>query len=214
MDGRDNATSLLDNVIGPIRAKNPDATIYLATYESPALADLREVFAPCELIILDRNGSSQLETYRAALTHISKNDDFDALVVIRFDTAFKKPFDAWNLKIERDSIHFPWKEYRDHWQHHRRVGDMIHVIGKAAIPDFLNGIAMNQMAGRGDLHLMYYYLRTMHENLKFIEDGYFDSNTLFANPECDNPLYTVFNRPRLAIMDDRYGTMSTEIMAE
>ncbi len=214
MDGRDNAASLLENVIAPIRAKNPDATVYLATYESPALAELREKFAPCELILLDPNGSSQAETYKEALKHIFQKTDFDALVVVRFDLAFKKPFDAWDLKIDINSIHFTWKEYRDYWRDHRRVGDAIHVIGKAAIPAFHNALIMNQLANRGHLHMMYYYLRTMHDNLKFIEDGYFDTNTLFANPECDNPLYTVFNRPRLTSMAGSTGMVLHEIRAE
>jgi hypothetical protein len=54
----------------------------------------------------------------------------------------------------------------------------------------------------------------MHANLRFIEDGYFDSNTLFANPECDNPLYKIFNRPRLTTPSPSMGMQLGEIQAE
>ena len=136
MDGRDNAASLLENVIAPIRAKNPDATVYLATYESPALAELQEKFAPCELILLDPKGSSQAETYKEALKHIFEKTDYDALVVARVDMACKTPSDARDRKIEINSINITWTEYRDYWRDQRRVGDVIHVMGKAAMRDF------------------------------------------------------------------------------
>jgi hypothetical protein len=214
MDARNNVRSLMDKLIGPIRAANPDAKIYLATYESPALAELKNSFDPCELILFPKDGSSQLDTYKESLKQIFLKDDYDALVVARFDLEFKKGFDTWNLDIQRDSIYFPWKEYQSYWRDHRRVGDAVHIIGKSAIPAFHSAIIMCQLAGRTHLHLLYYFLRTMHSNLRFIEEGYWDSNTFFANPECANPLYKIFNRPRIDQMASNTGMYLGEIRAE
>lgn len=214
MDARKNVASLMENLVGPIRAANPGAKVYLATYESPALAELKDAFDPCELILFPQEGSSQTETYKESLRQIFLNDDYDALVVARFDLAFRKSFDSWNVDIQRDSIYFPWKEYKHYWRDHWRVGDAVHIIGKSAIPAFHSALIMSQLTGRTHLHLLYYFLRTMHPNLRFIEDGYWDSNTFFGNPECANPLYKIFNRPRIEQMAGNTGMYLGEIMAE
>ncbi|MBB6507374.1 hypothetical protein F4695_000693 [Rhizobium soli] len=214
MDARNNIDSIVENIVAPVREKNPDAKIYLATYASPALAELQEKLSPCELIKLDARGSSQIETYKEGLKHVFGNDEYDALVVTRFDLQFKKTISDWNLDIARDSIYFPFKEYKSYWRDHWRVGDAVHVIGKGAMAHFYNAMIINQLSGRAHLHLMYYFLRTMHAHLRFIEDGYFDSNTLFANPECDNPLYKIFNRQRLTTPSPSMGMQLGEIQAE
>lgn len=214
MDARNNVRSLLDKLIGPIRAATPDAKIYLATYDSPALAELQEAFEPCELILFPKDGSSQADTYKESLRQIFLKDDYDALVVTRFDLEFKKSFENWNLDIQKDSIYFPWKEYKIYWRDHWRVGDAVHIIGRSAIPAFHSALIMSQLSGRTHLHLLYYFLRTMHGNLRFIEDGYWDSNTFFANPECANPLYKIFNRPRIEQVASNTGMYLGEIMAE
>ncbi|MCL6707216.1 hypothetical protein M8R20_09420 [Pseudomonas sp. R2.Fl] len=214
MDARNNVKSLIENLIEPVRAANAEAKLYLVTYESPALAELRDALAPNECILLDPGGSSQCETYKEGLRHVIQQSEYDALVVARFDLDFKKKFDAWNVNVTNNSILFPWKEFRFHWRDHRRVGDAVHILGRNAIPAFHNAIIMNQLTGRTHLHMMYYYLRTMHEELGFIEDGYWDSNTLFSDPEGDNPLYKIFNRPKLDMQAPNTGHQILEIKAE
>jgi len=214
MDGRKNIDSLVEKLINPIRRMSPGANVYLATYDSPALEEIQAKIGPCETILLNSEGSSQAETYKAGIKHVFGRDDLDALVVARFDLEFKKSFDTWPVKADENTIFFPWREYRDYWRDHRRVGDAVHIIGKNALAAFHNSIIMNQLSGRAHLHLLYYYLRTMHANLAFIEDGYWDSNTIFANPECDNPLYRIFNRPRLPQMASNSGMILHEIRAE
>ncbi|QCI98901.1 hypothetical protein [Agrobacterium larrymoorei] len=197
LDGRNNIDSLIEKLIDPVRAASPGAKIYLATYDSPALAEIQEKIGDCETILLDAKGSSQAETYKAGLKTVFERQDCDALIVSRFDLDFRKSFDAWNVAPDDTSIFFPWREYRNHWRDHYRVGDAVHIIGKKALGHFHDAVTMCQLAGRTHLHLLYYYLRTMRPNLRFIEDGYWDSNTIFANPECENPLYRIQNRPRI-----------------
>lgn len=214
MDARNNAKSLLEKLVLPVRAKYPDAKVYLATYESPALEDLKAAFAPCEVILVDASGSTQIETFKLGLKHIFENDDCDALVVSRFDLDFKKSFDDWNLDIDNANVYLPWRETKGGWRDHRRVGDAVHIIGRGVMSDFYSCLITSQLANRKDLHLFYYYMRMLTGNIKFIEAGFWDTNSMFANPECDNPLYTIFNRPRLAMMAPYTGIIPTEIRGE
>lgn len=214
MDARDNAPSLLENLIGPVRAKYPDAKVYLATYNSAALEDLKAAFAPCEVILIDANGGTQLETYKRGLQHIYENDDCDAVIVTRFDINFIKSFDDWGVQIDNATVYIPWREWLVGWRDHHRVGDAVHIIGREVMGDFYSGIIMSQLAKRADLHLLYYFLRLLTGNIRFIDHGFWDSNPMFSSPESHNPLYTIFNRPRLPGPAPNIGRMPTEIKAE
>lgn len=214
MDARHNIPSLLDRLINPIRRISPGAKVYLVTYDSPVLEDIKAQIGPCEVVLINPIGSSQAETYKEGLEYIHGKGDFDALVVSRFDLKFKKSFDTWAVKPDSQSIFFPWREFLSYWRDHRRVGDAVHVIGNEVLPAFHAALTMCLLAQRSHLHLMYYFLRTMRSELRFIEDGYWSSNTLFANPECDNPLYDIFNRQRLQQMAGTTGMILDEIRAE
>lgn len=214
MDGRDNVKSLLEKIVQPVRSLNPGARIFLVTYPSAALDEIKAALEPCELVLLDPKGSSQIETFKHGIKHIFEQDDCDAVLSVRFDLEFKKSFYSWDLQLSDDAIHFPWKEYLAAWRDHRRVGDAVHIIGRKALPDFYSGLTLCQVAGRKDLHLLYYMTRTLNGNLRFIEDGYWDSNTVYLNPECDNPLYRIFNRPKLDGYAPYTGRVVTEIRGE
>ena len=67
MDSRDNVQSLLDKLIDPVRAAYPGARLFLATYESPILAELMERLGPCELVPLNEDATTQIETYKQGL---------------------------------------------------------------------------------------------------------------------------------------------------
>ncbi|MGV1751015.1 hypothetical protein [Agrobacterium sp. CG674] len=212
MDARENAASLMEKFLLPIRLKYPDTKLYLATYDSPVLEELKELIGPCEMIPLDAEGSTQIETLKQGLKHVFDNDDFDTLIVSRFDLDFKKNFDDWNVQLDDLSVYFSWKETLQGWRDHNRVGDAVHIIGRKAMSDFYNATIMCQLARRTNLHMLYYFLRTTVGTARFIEPGHWDSNTLFSNPECDNPLYKISNRPRLETPHN--GIIPTEIFGE
>jgi len=214
MDARHNIQSLLDKLINPIRRMSPEAKVYLATYDSPALEEIKAQIGQCEVVLVKPEGSTQADTYKEGIRYVYGKGDFDALVVSRFDLKFKKSFDTWSVKPDNKTIFFPWREFLSYWRDHRRVGDAVHIIGKEALSDFHEALIMCRLAQRQHLHLMYYFLRTMRAELRFIEDGYWSSNTLFANPECDNPLYDIFNRSRLNEFSGTTGMILNEIKAE
>ncbi|SNB76385.1 hypothetical protein SAMN06265338_107152 [Rhodoblastus acidophilus] len=82
-----------------------------------------------------------------------------------------------------------------------RSPDTVHIIGKKQVEPFIKTIEMCQRAGKSDLHYAYYYMRSVNGGvclddaaLKFIEEGFWDSNTLGDPPQSRNPLYRICNR--------------------
>lgn len=105
MDGRDNVKSLLEKIVQPVRSLNPGARIFLVTYPSAALDEIKAALEPCELVLLDPKGSSQIETFKHGIKHIFEQDDCDAVLSVRFDLEFKKSFYSWDLQLSDDAIY-------------------------------------------------------------------------------------------------------------
>ena len=215
MDAADNINNIIDNIIIPIREKYPDSKVYLSTYHSPSLRKIINSIGECELIENNPSNSTQISTYLRGLEHIDKiNSTYSSIIALRFDLLFLKKFIDWGVDCDEDVVYFNWKEYRYNWNDHRRVGDAIHIIGKNCLSHFYNSLQMCTLAGRKDLHMMYYFMRTVWPYLEFIQEGYWDSNSLWNTNESDNPMYKIFNRPKLNLMPDYYGKIIQEIKAE
>lgn len=183
----------------PVRNIDPGARVFLATYDSPVLTEVKRQIGPCETLLFDPKGSSQLETFKQALLRIRNR--FSVLVATRFDLEFQKPFDQWAVAPDENALFFPWREYEGLWANHNRVSDTVHIIGKNQVEPFIKTIEMCQLAGKSDLHYAYYYMRSVNGGmclddaaLKFIEDGFWDSNTMGDAPQARNPLYRICNR--------------------
>jgi hypothetical protein len=214
MDVRQNMKSLLEKLILPVRDAYPESRVFLTTHRSVALERIEEDLSPCELVPLDPSETSENEAFQIGLRHVFENDDCDAVIVTRFDIDFIKGFGDWNLALDDSSVHFAFKDWLGAWIDHRRVSDTVHVIGRNSMPDFYNALIMCQLAMRTNLHLIYYFLRMFNANCRFIEMGHWDSNSLFANPEYGNPLYKIFNRPRLSVSVPAKGLATQEIRGE
>jgi hypothetical protein len=196
MDARTNYQIINDNLIQPIKEQYPSTKVFFSTYSSPAIEEISEKLQPSKIILQELTNSSQISTYKSGIDYLLNNEDFDAIVATRFDLNFLKNFRQWDIEITKDRIYFPWKEYYSCWKNHKRVGDAIHIIGKNACTTFNDALTICQLS-KQDMHLLYYYLRLMHPSLHFIEQGYWDSNTLWGNRQASNPLYKIISRPKL-----------------
>jgi hypothetical protein len=149
-------------------------------------------------IILDSKTSNQVGTFLTGIDLISeKCPDFDKLICTRFDLVYLKSILDWNIWGQDKGIYLPWREYESSWKREHRVGDAIHVIDKGFVDTFRS--ALNRQLYMLDIHWLFDELAKETKKVFFIEDGYFDSNSLFSNIECYNPLYRIANRPRLPI---------------
>jgi len=212
MDSRVCIDAFLKQILLPLQAQH-EVKLYFVTYDSPALTAWIDATAPERVMLLDVNKSSQISTYSHGLKEIhDAKSGFDCIIALRFDLLYLKNFDDWNVKLDDSTLFFCWREYLAYWRDHRRVGDTIHIIGRKALPAFFNAL---QCVGilRPNMHLMYYIVSTLYGKIAFIEDGYWDSNTLYNIPEAFNPIYQICNRPRLDIDPSSYDKIIPEIQA-
>jgi hypothetical protein len=154
--------------------------------------------------------------------------EFDRVICTRFDLSYLKSIVNWNVWLKDKGIYLPWREYESFWKQDHRVGDAIHVIDKEFVDMFVGSLR----AHRRELHLHCVFddLSKETDRLFFIEEGYFDSNTLYGNAECRNPLYRIGNRPPLPVREPgrepahlcriaksiqrRWALLRTEVAAE
>lgn len=212
MDSRVCIETFLKLILAPLRALH-EVKVYFVTYQSPALQAWVDATTPERVLLLDAAQSSQISTFARGLKEIHDNDpEYDCIIATRFDLLYLKSFSDWRVNLNRDCLIFTWREYLAYWRDHRRVGDAIHIVGRNALPSFYTAL---QCVGllRPNMHLMYYIVSTLYGNISFIEEGYWDSNTLFNEPEAFNPLYLICNRPRLDSASTNYNKFLGEIKA-
>lgn len=94
LDATSNIESLTENIFRPIKEMYPESKFGMVTYDSPILNSIKEKLDYFEVMQINKEGSSQLETYKQGIQFMKDNFEFDALVSIRFDLKFKK-----NLRI-------------------------------------------------------------------------------------------------------------------
>lgn len=198
LDARALVPSLVEKVLRPLREQHA-VEVFAVTYPSPIQDEVLAQLAPEHLAVLNPQNSSQIKTYRQGLEMIraaGAAEPFDRVLVTRFDLTYLKSVLAWPV-WDRQGIFFPWREYECLWKEHHRVGDAIHVIDWPALPAFQQ--AIERLETRPELHLLYDELEKSGQPLHFLEEGFYDSNTLFSNRECANPIYRIGNRPRLRV---------------
>jgi hypothetical protein len=141
--------------------------------------------------------STQVSTYLEGLNLIqAQQADYDRIMVTRFDLQYLKPVEEWNLWGVK-GIFIPWREYEDAWRATHKVGDAIHAIDAPYVEAFKKGLGL--LPRKNELHQLYDALAPLTPDVHFLEPGYYDSNTLYWNKECRNPLYRIANRIRLPV---------------
>jgi hypothetical protein len=199
LDGRRHLGSLQTQILEPLR-RGHETELFLATYPSPILDEITAALAPRAVALPDPGTSSQASTFLDGLGLIQKQTvPCDRILCLRFDLEYLKPIDRWDIWASAKGIFFPWREYEKPWQVERRVGDALHVVDRGALDPFQRGLETVRRQKTGHLHLLYGALLPLTADLHFIESGFYDSNTLYSNRECRNPLYRIANRPRLPI---------------
>ena len=195
MNGLRYLDSLEQCVLAPLR-KEHQVKVFVVTYPSPDSDAVMNVVRPESEVMLDSKTSNQVGTFLRGIDLVSDAfPDCDKVISTRFDLTYRKSVAEWNIWREEKGIYFPWREYETLWNQHHRVGDAIHVIDKGFVGLFRD--ALDQQRTVPDLHRLYDVLASKTDRLMFIEDGFYDSNTLYSNAECSNPLYRMGGRPRV-----------------
>jgi hypothetical protein len=228
MDGRQYVESLERCILAPLR-KQHHVKVFLATYPSHIYDEMMDALRPDGTIMLDSKTSNQVETFRSGIELVSAQfPEFERVICTRFDLSYLKSIVNWNVWLEDKGIYLPWREYESLWKQDHRVGDAIHVIDKGFVEMFVESLQAQR--SEPHLHCIFDDLSKKTDRLFFIEEGYFDSNTLYGNAECRNPLYRIGNRPRLPVLEPgrepahlcrtarsiqrRWALLRTEVAAE
>jgi hypothetical protein len=199
LDGRQYVESLERCILAPLR-KEHHVKVFVATYPSHICDEIMNVLRPDGHILLDSKTSNQVATFGSGLDLVSAQcPEFDKVICTRFDLSYLKSVVNWNVWREDKGIYLPWREYELLWKQDHRVGDAIHVIDKGFVDLFVE--ALHSHRREPHLHCIFDDLSKKTDRLFFIEEGYFDSNTLYCNAECHNPLYRIGNRPRLPVRE-------------
>ena len=199
MDGRQYVESLERCILAPLRKKH-HVKVFVATYPSHICDEMMDALRPDGKIILDSKTSNQVATFGSGIGLVSSQfPEFDKVICTRFDLSYLKSILNWNVWLEDKGIYFPWREYESLWKQDHRVGDAIHVIDKGFVDLFVESLHAHR--SEPHLHCVFDDLSKKTDRLFFIEEGYFDSNTLYCNAECHNPLYRIGNRPRLPVRE-------------
>jgi hypothetical protein len=207
LDAREFAAGLRRDLVDSLRPAH-EVVFFAVTYPSGIQEELLALLKPDHVTVLESQSSTQISTFLRGLDAVRThpNAPFDRVIITRFDLIFKRPAVEWDIWRET-GIFLPWRESEEAWRAHpvadpaadwltrQRVGDIVHVIDWPYLAAFEAAVA--SLAGQTDLHNLYRALEKESAPVRFIEPGFYDSNTLYAYPDCTNPLYHIGNRPKL-----------------
>jgi len=201
LDARRCLPSLFQKLVDPLRAGHA-VDIFSVTYDSPILSEVLERLAPTESRLCDPRTSDQLSTFAEGLRMVAAaRQPYDRVISTRFDLSYLTTADRWNVWGDRRGLFLPWREYEHMWKEHQRVGDVIHVCDAHALQPFIDAIEELRANKQKHLHALYPVVTRHTPDVHFLCEGYHDSNTLFCNRECFNPIYKLGNRPRLPAVE-------------
>lgn len=207
-DFRDCFPSLKRNIID-VLGNNVDC--YITTYESQINHELFNFVEGIKNIsYLSEKKCSQMHTFYHAIKDVPCK--YDVYVICRFDLLYKNLLTKFlHLEEEEEAIYCTWKETQHLWNGHNRIGDALFVVkGKESFKIFkdslidyidLNNTETTKTAKNGEIfypsrsaHYFYPFLEKNGATIKFLVDGFFDTNTSFPRQDCNNPIYVMYGR--------------------
>lgn len=163
---KDNVKEYLIDPIGDC------CNIYITTYQTNNLENIRAFYDPKKLNVLGFQGSNQLDTMIKALIDI-QDEDLDFIVVIRFDTEYLQKIDTFEFDF--DKFNFLFKE-KNSWDTHKFISDNFFAFPKKHLQTFIDALRAEQSKPSRefhDLHNSYNRLKDIigEESIHFVFDG-------------------------------------------
>ena len=180
--------SISKEIIQPLKIIYNAVDTYLVTFPSPITEQILRFFNPKKYFIDDHGMlRSQKVTMLKGLDLFE--EEYDRYFIFRFDLNYKKPIDKWKIWSDK-GIYLPWREYYHLWRQHNRVGDMLHIT------DYLEKFRLAIKMDDGRSHTFHHiYNHIDSDFVRFICDGFYDSDTSKHCHESLNPLYYLLHRP-------------------
>jgi hypothetical protein len=133
-DFRRCANNIATNLYEPLVEAGNDVNFYVCTYNHDHIDELKEIYEPKTLGLLQFEGSNQITTFINSLKMV-ENEDLDFIFVTRFDLNFlKKVTESGNIDYNKTNFmyppHAPWLEYEF-------VSDLVLWLPKKHIPNMI-----------------------------------------------------------------------------
>ena len=146
--------------------------LYITTYQTNNLEQIRTFYNPKKLNVLNFQGSNQLDTMIKALVDI-QDEDLDFIIVIRFDTEYLQKIDTF--EFEFDKFNFLFKE-KNAWDNQKFISDNFFAFPKKHLQSFITALKEEQSKPSRsfhDLHNSYNKLKDIigEESIQFVFEG-------------------------------------------
>ena len=114
-----------------------------------------------------------------------ENKKYDLIINTRFDIYFIRPLNE--LNINNKKINLLFKEQYKFWNKDKRVSDLIYILPSEYKNVLISALKKSQHLNKnGSGHKIYNYLKVDTNNINFMIDGFFNSNT---DKEPNNYIY-------------------------
>ena len=105
------------------------------------------------------------------------NNKYDLIINTRFDIYFIKNLNEWLIKNDKLNLCFK-NLYHRSWNVNKRVCDSIYILPTKYKKKLILALQNSQNCrSNGSGHFIYRYLNKNHNDINFMIDGYFSSNT-------------------------------------
>lgn len=102
--------------------------------------------------------------------------DYDLIINTRFDVYFSKYLNNWSINY--NNINLAFKDVKDSWFKQKKVSDLIYIFPKKYTNILISALKKSQnFAPNGSGHYIYKDLNINKNEINFMIDGFFSSNT-------------------------------------
>jgi len=102
--------------------------------------------------------------------------DYDLIINTRFDIYFIKYLNDWSINYNK--INLAFKDVKDSWVKQKKVSDLIYIFPKKYNNILISALKKSQnFVQHGPGHFIYEHLNINENEINFMIDGFFSSNT-------------------------------------
>lgn len=204
----DSFKHFMSHIYTPLKNKYQNIDVYMIThqFEHPKFQELKkELLKICNFFNI--YFTNKIESPRLPYTYfnllryvINKKIKYDRYLITRGDLFYKKTILNWIPNFpEKDYCWCLFKDHKETWEKENTISDIIFLIDNKnnGINTFMNSVRdyVKKFPERNELHGIYSFIKSSFKNdIDFITDGHYDSNTAKNIKESCNPIYIMINR--------------------
>ena len=104
-------------------SENHEVSVYICTYTHHLIDEVREIYKPKKMELIDFEGSNQVTTFRKSLD-ILKGEDLDFVISTRFDLFFNDKITDINIDYTKSNFTFRLDPSEARWIDYEFISDL------------------------------------------------------------------------------------------